>query len=77
MTLTELAEGYVGRGLTILHEYYGQYAQRYREMRQEILEEINPLLVKHGADPIDIDLVPDPDIKDDDGGDSLGQTEDW
>lgn len=60
MTLTELAEGYIGRGLTIVHEYYGNYDERYREMRQQIVEQINPLLVKHGADPIDVNLVPEP-----------------
>jgi hypothetical protein len=61
MTLTELAQGYIGRGLTIVHEYYGDYDRRYREMRQQITDEINPLLIKHGAELIAITLVPDPD----------------
>ena len=64
MTLTELAEGYIGRGLTIIHEYYGEYDRRYREMRQEITEVINPILVKPGAEPVSLDLVPDPDEED-------------
>lgn len=66
MTLTELAQGYVGRGLTIVHEFYGSYERRYREMRQQITDEINPLLIQHGAEPIDVDLVPNPDKGNDD-----------
>jgi hypothetical protein len=66
LTLTSLAEGYIGRGLTIVHEYYGNYEARYREMRQEIMDEINPLLIKHGAEPVSLDLVPDPDLPDED-----------
>ena len=65
LTLTSLAEGYIGRGLTIIHEFCGNFEERYREMRQQITDEINPLLIKHGADPISVDLVPDPDAEDD------------
>lgn len=64
MTLTELAQGYVGRGLTIIHEYYGNWEERHRELRKQIVEEINPLLAQHGAEPIDVNFVPDPDEED-------------
>lgn len=74
MTLTELAQGYIGRGLTIVHEYCGNFEERYREMRKQIVEEINPLLLQHGAEPIDVNLVPDPDEPDDIEYDEAGNT---
>lgn len=66
MTLTELAEAYVGLKLTCIHEYYGNFEDHYRRLRARITDEINPMLVKHGADPIDVNLVSDPDQEDDD-----------
>jgi hypothetical protein len=65
MTLTELAQGYVLRGLTIIHEYYGNWEERHRELRKQIVEEINPLLTQYGAELIDVNLVPDPDEDED------------
>jgi hypothetical protein len=64
MTLTELAENYIGQRLTVIHEFYGAFDMHYRRLRAMITDEINPLLVKHGADPISVGLVPDPDEED-------------
>lgn len=64
MTLTELAQSYVGSRLTIIHEFYGNWEDKHRELRKQIIEEINPLLKQHGADSIDVDLVADPDLED-------------
>lgn len=64
MTLTELAESYVGYRLTCIHEFCGNFEEKHRELRKQIIEQINPLLKQHGADPIDVDLVADPDLED-------------
>lgn len=66
MTLTELAESYVGNRLTVIHEFCGNWEDKHRELRKQIIEQINPLLKQHGADPIDVNLVTDPDRDDDD-----------
>jgi hypothetical protein len=66
MTLTELAENYIGQRLTVIHEFYGNFEEHHRRLRWLITNEINPLLIKHGAEPISLDLVPDPDEPDDD-----------
>lgn len=64
MTLTELAESYVGNRLTVIHEFCGNWEDKHRELRKQIVEQINPLLKLHGADPIDVNLVADPDLED-------------
>ena len=74
MTLTELAESYVGQRLTVINEFYGNFEVHYRRLRNEILYEINPLLTSHGAAPIDVDLVTDPDAPDDIEYDEAGNT---
>ena len=74
MTLTELAQSYVGYRLTCIHEFCSNFEEKHRELRKQIVEEINPLLVKHGADPIDVDLVEDPDAPDDIEYDEAGNT---
>ena len=68
MTLTELAQNYVGYRLTCIHEFCGNFEEKHRELRAIIVNEINPLLAQHGADPIDVDLVEDPDIEYDEAG---------
>ena len=65
MTLTELAQSFVGQRLTIIHEYYGNFDDHYRRLRALIVDEINPLITTHGAEPISVDLVPNPDEEDD------------
>lgn len=64
MTLTELAQNYIGQRLTVIGEFYGNFDQHHRTLRKLIVNEINPLLLKHGAEPISVDLVPDPDAED-------------
>jgi hypothetical protein len=66
VTLTELAESYIGNRLTVIHEFYGAWNLHYRQLRSLIMDEINPLLIKHGAEPIEVDMVPDPDDPDND-----------
>ena len=61
MTLTELAEAYVGLRLTVIHEYSGDFDSDYRRLRTHIIDEVNPTLVQHGAKPINVNLVPYPD----------------
>lgn len=55
---------YVGNRLTVIHEFCGNWEDKHRELRKQIVEQINPLLKLHGADPINVDLVADPDLED-------------
>jgi hypothetical protein len=64
MNLHELAEGYVGMRRTIIGEFYGDMDTQYRKLRALIVDEINPMLVQHGAEPLSLDCVPDPDAED-------------
>lgn len=74
MTLTELAESYIGDRLTVIHEFYGAFDLHYRRLRTLIVDEINPLLIQHGAEPVSVDIVPDPDTPDDIEYDEVGNT---
>ena len=67
MTLTELAEGYIGSQRSIIFEFYGNAAQRLRKLRSLVETEINPLLVQHGAEPVSLNHVAsDFELEDDD-----------
>ena len=67
MTLTELAEKYLGNRRSVIFEYYGDIERRLRELRIEVETEINPLLIQHGAEPVDPNLAAsDNELEDDD-----------
>lgn len=57
MTLTELAEKYIGNRRSVIFEFYGDIERRLRDLRAEVENEINPLLVQHGAEPVDPNLA--------------------
>lgn len=53
MTLTELAQNYVGAQRSLIFEFCGNTQKELRKLREVLETEINPLLVQHGAQPVD------------------------
>lgn len=57
MTLTELAESYVIAEKALIGEYSGCIMRDHLRLRNRVMNEINPLLVAHGAEPLNVDKL--------------------
>lgn len=67
MTLTELAQSYIGSQRTIIFEFSGNTLKELRKLRQVLETEINPMLVQHGAEPVPLEAAAsDFELEDDD-----------
>ncbi|HRP06099.1 MAG TPA: hypothetical protein PLV87_14390 [Opitutaceae bacterium] len=53
-TLTDLARAWFESRRSIVHEFDGSISEGLRGLRDEAEMNVNPLLVAHGADPLDV-----------------------
>lgn len=56
-TLTDLARSWFEARRSMVHEFGGSISDGLRELRDEAETKVNPLLVAHGAEPLNLDAL--------------------